>query len=64
MKERTKDILRVIGSVILPPVGVFFQVGFNLHFFLNILLTPLGYFPGLFHAIWVIVVFDKKGIES
>jgi uncharacterized membrane protein YqaE (UPF0057 family) len=49
------DILRIILSVIIPPVGVFLQVGIGLHFWLNILLTLLGYFPGLIHAIWVIL---------
>lgn len=49
------DILRIILSIIIPPVGVFLQVGIGLHFWLNILLTLLGYFPGLIHAIWVIL---------
>jgi uncharacterized membrane protein YqaE (UPF0057 family) len=49
------DVLRIILSVIIPPVGVFLQVGIGLHFWLNILLTLLGYFPGLIHAIWVIL---------
>ena len=48
------DILRIILSVIIPSVGVFLQVGLGLQFWLNILLTLLGYFPGLIHAIWVI----------
>ena len=48
------DILRIILSVIIPPVGVFLQVGIGLHFWLNILLTILGYVPGLIHAIWII----------
>jgi len=48
------DVLRVILSVIIPPVGVFLQVGLGLQFWLNILLTLLGYFPGLIHAVWVI----------
>ncbi len=48
------DVIRVILSVIIPPVGVFFQVGLGLHFWLNILLTILGYIPGLIHAIWII----------
>jgi uncharacterized membrane protein YqaE (UPF0057 family) len=48
------DAIRVILSVIIPPVGVFFQVGIGLHFWLNILLTILGYIPGLVHAIWII----------
>jgi uncharacterized membrane protein YqaE (UPF0057 family) len=48
------DCLRVVLSVIIPPLGVFFKVGFGLHFWLNIVLTLLGYIPGLVHAIWVI----------
>ena len=48
------DILRIILSVLLPPVGVLLQVGPTGHFFLNILLTLLGYIPGLIHAVWII----------
>jgi uncharacterized membrane protein YqaE (UPF0057 family) len=48
------DILRIILSVIIPPLGVFLQVGIGFHFWLNILLTLLGYIPGLVHAIWII----------
>jgi len=48
------DLLRVILSVIIPPLGVFFKVGFGSHFWINILLTLLGYIPGLVHAIWVL----------
>jgi uncharacterized membrane protein YqaE (UPF0057 family) len=48
------DVLRIILSVIIPPVGVFLQVGLGLQFWLNILLTLLGYFPGLIHVVWVI----------
>jgi len=48
------DILRIILSILLPPLGVFLQVGIGLHFWLNILLTLLGYFPGLIHAIYII----------
>lgn len=48
------DIIRIILSILLPPVGVFLQVGLGLHFWINILLTLLGYFPGLIHAIYII----------
>jgi len=48
------NLIRVILTVIIPPVGVFFKVGFGLHFWVNILLTFLGYIPGLIHAIWVL----------
>jgi uncharacterized membrane protein YqaE (UPF0057 family) len=53
--EGSKDFIRIILSLIIPPVGVFFQVGLGLHFWLNILLTLLGYLPGLLHAIYIIV---------
>jgi uncharacterized membrane protein YqaE (UPF0057 family) len=49
------DILRIIIAVILPPLGVFLQVGIGGHFWLNILLTLLGYIPGIVHALYVIL---------
>ena len=48
------DILRIIFSILLPPLGVFLQVGFGGQFWLNILLTILGYIPGIIHAIYII----------
>lgn len=48
------DLLRIIISVIIPPLGVFLQEGLGKHFWINILLTLLGYVPGLVHAIWII----------
>ncbi|MFN8722460.1 MAG: YqaE/Pmp3 family membrane protein [Rhodospirillales bacterium] len=48
------DVLRILVAILLPPLGVFLQVGIGLHFWLNILLTLLGYIPGIIHAIWVI----------
>ncbi len=49
------DLLRIICAILLPPVGVLLQVGLGVHFWLNILLTLLGYFPGLIHALYVIL---------
>ncbi len=48
------DLLRIIIAILLPPLGVFLQVGISKHFWINILLTILGYIPGIVHAIWVI----------
>ena len=48
------DIIRVILSILLPPLGVFLQVGLSLQFWLNLVLTILGYIPGIIHAIWII----------
>ena len=44
---------RVVFTIILPPLGVLLGKGFGWAFILNILLTILGYFPGLIHAFWV-----------
>jgi uncharacterized membrane protein YqaE (UPF0057 family) len=54
------DILRTLLSLIVPPIGVFLQVGVGKHFWINILLTILGYVPGLVHAIWVIWTFPRQ----
>jgi uncharacterized membrane protein YqaE (UPF0057 family) len=48
------DVLRIVIAIILPPVGVLMQVGFTAQFFINIVLTLLGYIPGIVHAVWII----------
>ena len=48
------DFIRVLFSILLPPLGVFLQVGIGSQFWLNILLTLLGYIPGVVHAVWII----------
>lgn len=48
------DPIKIILAIILPPVGVFMEVGFKGHFWLNILLTLLGFIPGIIHALYVI----------
>jgi len=55
MDEKTKDVLRIILAIFLPPLGVFLQVGLGMHFWINLLLTFLGYIPGIIHAVWIIV---------
>ncbi len=49
------DVVRVLIAILLPPLGVFLQVGIGLQFWLNILLTLLGYIPGIIHAVYIIV---------
>ena len=48
------DLIRILFAILLPPLGVFLQVGIGLQFWVNILLTLLGYIPGIVHAVWVI----------
>ena len=52
------DFIRIILSILLPPLGVFLQVGIGGQFWINILLTLLGYFPGVIHAVYIIASRD------
>jgi uncharacterized membrane protein YqaE (UPF0057 family) len=49
------DPVKVIAAILLPPLGVFLEVGLKGHFWLNILLTLLGVIPGIVHALYVII---------
>lgn len=57
-EEKHMDVVRILLAILLPPLGVFLQVGLGLQFWLNILLTLLGYVPGIIHAIYIIVTRD------
>jgi uncharacterized membrane protein YqaE (UPF0057 family) len=48
------DLIRILIAILLPPLGVFLQVGLGGAFCLNILLTLLGYIPGIIHGVWII----------
>jgi uncharacterized membrane protein YqaE (UPF0057 family) len=48
------DFWRIIAAILLPPLGVFLQEGIGIQFWINILLTLLGYIPGIIHAVWII----------
>ena len=48
------DLLRIVVSLLLPPLGVFLKVGIGLQFWVNIALTILGYIPGIVHAAFII----------
>jgi uncharacterized membrane protein YqaE (UPF0057 family) len=49
------DPIKLLFAIILPPLGVFLEVGLKGHFLLNILLTLLGFIPGIIHALYVIL---------
>jgi uncharacterized membrane protein YqaE (UPF0057 family) len=47
------DICKIILAIILPPLGVFLERGCGADLLINILLTILGYIPGIIHALSV-----------
>jgi uncharacterized membrane protein YqaE (UPF0057 family) len=48
-------ILALVLAVLVPPLAVFMERGINKDFAINVLLTVLGYVPGIIHALWVVV---------
>jgi len=48
------DLITFLTAILLPPLAVFLKVGLTTQFWINVILTMLGYVPGIFHAFWVI----------
>ncbi|TXD48998.1 MULTISPECIES: YqaE/Pmp3 family membrane protein [unclassified Polaribacter] len=47
------SIITIVLSVLLPPLAVFLQHGIGSKFLISILLTILGFLPGVVHALYV-----------
>ncbi len=48
------SVIKIIIAIILPPLAVALEYGLGGKFLLNLLLTILGYIPGLIHALLII----------
>ncbi|KAF9456786.1 hypothetical protein BDZ94DRAFT_1274837 [Collybia nuda] len=55
MAFTTSDICKIIIAIFVPPVGVFLERGCGADLLINILLTILGYIPGIIHALYIIL---------
>lgn len=49
------DPIKIIAAIILPPLGVFFEVGLSKHFWISVLLTIFFWVPGVIHALYIIL---------
>lgn len=47
-------LFEIISAILIPPVGVAFAFGIGKRFWINFLLTMLGYIPGIIHALYVL----------
>ncbi|ORE11185.1 hypothetical protein BCV72DRAFT_301259 [Rhizopus microsporus var. microsporus] len=47
MAVTVTDICKIVGAVVLPPLGVFLERGCGIDLLINIGLTILGYIPGI-----------------
>ncbi|UJR08109.1 hypothetical protein I4U23_012386 [Adineta vaga] len=54
MGDLVGNLLLSILAIILPPVAAIIKVGCTTHFWINLLLTLLGWLPGCIHALWLI----------
>ena len=55
-KTNENTLLKVILSILLPPLAVFMDRGVGVQFFLNIVLTLLGFWVvGIIHALIVVL---------
>ncbi|XP_043710247.1 low temperature-induced protein lt101.2-like [Telopea speciosissima] len=48
-------LIEVILAIILPPIGVFLRFGCQVEFWICLVLTLLGYIPGIIYALYVLV---------
>ncbi|MDD5247150.1 MAG: YqaE/Pmp3 family membrane protein [Candidatus Omnitrophica bacterium] len=53
-------VLKIILAIILPPVAAFMQVGLTAHFWINLVLCLFFVFPGVIHALWLVLTDKKK----
>jgi uncharacterized membrane protein YqaE (UPF0057 family) len=48
------SLLKIILAFLLPPLAVALEYGIGGKFWINVLLTLLGYIPGVIHALLVL----------
>lgn len=53
-------LLRYGLAILLPPAGVFLTYGLSATLLINVLLTLLGWVPGMIHAVWAIAKQAEK----
>jgi uncharacterized membrane protein YqaE (UPF0057 family) len=54
------SLVKILLAVVLPPVAVAMTFGFSTTLVINILLTLLGWVPGVIHAVWAIAKQAEK----
>jgi uncharacterized membrane protein YqaE (UPF0057 family) len=54
-------IIKVICAIVLPPVAAYLQVGLTSQFWINLILTCFMFFPGIIHALWLVLTDKTAG---
>uniref|UniRef100_A0ACD5Y262 Uncharacterized protein n=1 Tax=Avena sativa TaxID=4498 RepID=A0ACD5Y262_AVESA len=62
MASRSCTFIEILVAIFLPPLGVFLRYGCcRKEFWICVLLTVLGCFPGIVYAVYVLVAVDDRG---
>jgi uncharacterized membrane protein YqaE (UPF0057 family) len=59
-KENTMSLLTILLTIFLPPVAVAMKEGIGGQFVINVVLTLIGWLPGVIHAFWV----NTRGVSA
>jgi len=52
-KDVSMSLLMILLTIFLPPVAVALKQGIGVQFLINLVLTLIGWLPGVIHAFWV-----------
>jgi len=55
---------RVVAALLLPPLAVFLATGVSSSFWLAVLLTCLGYLPGVVFAFFILLTRSRAGAQA
>ena len=53
-ESASTDLFLIIIAIILPPVAMLLETGLSKQFLINLILTMIGFVPGVVHAVYVI----------
>jgi uncharacterized membrane protein YqaE (UPF0057 family) len=53
-------LLRLVLAFVLPPAAIFLAYGISTTLVINVLLTLIGWVPGIIHALWAIAKLEEK----
>ena len=54
-QSESDDVVALILSILIPPLGVAVKRGIDIQLFINIILTMFGWLPGIIHALYIIL---------
>ncbi|VDN53461.1 unnamed protein product [Dracunculus medinensis] len=54
-------VCELIFIIIFPPIAILIARGCDVHFFINIVLTIIGWIPGVIHAIYICFYYEPPG---